>query len=450
MLNLFFCKVQCVLIKEILVNWVSLFSKKLLTFSITAIVSSTAVFAETTVITADRMIDVANGKVVKQAAVIVTDNIITASGRLKDLTVPNEATRIDLGNATLMPGLMDMHVHLTSDATRHGYKRLEVSLPRAAITGVKHAKATLDAGFTTVRNVGAPGFADVALRDAINAGDVVGPRMFVAGPSLGVTGGHCDSNLLPYEYDNYSEGVADGPWEVRKKVRRNIKYGATVIKFCATGGVLSKGTKVGAQQYTFEEMKALIDEAHLRGLTVATHAHGTNGIKAAIKAGVDSVEHVSLLDDEAIDLAKKNGTYFSMDIYVTEYILGEGEKAGILEESLNKERIVGKTQRENFEKAVKAGVNMVFGSDAGVYPHGDNPKQFARMVKFGMTPIQAIQAATINPARLLKQEATLGSLEKGKLADIVAVPGNPLDDMSLMEKVGFVMKDGQIVKQYAM
>ncbi|MFT5179457.1 MAG: imidazolonepropionase-like amidohydrolase, partial [Alteromonas macleodii] len=387
-------------------NWVSLFSKKLLTFSITAIVCSTAVFAETTVITADRMIDVANGKVVKQAAVIVTDNIITASGRLKDLTVPNEATRIDLGNATLMPGLMDMHVHLTSDATRHGYKRLEVSLPRAAITGVKHAKATLDAGFTTVRNVGAPGFADVALRDAINAGDVVGPRMFVAGPSLGVTGGHCDSNLLPYEYDNYSEGVADGPWEVRKKVRRNIKYGATVIKFCATGGVLSKGTKVGAQQYTFEEMKALIDEAHLRGLTVATHAHGTNGIKAAIKAGVDSVEHVSLLDDEAIDLAKKNGTYFSMDIYVTEYILGEGEKAGILEESLNKERIVGKTQRENFEKAVKAGVNMVFGSDAGVYPHGDNPKQFARMVKFGMTPIQAIQAATINPARLLKQEAT--------------------------------------------
>ena len=447
---MFFCKVQCVLIKEILVNWVSLFSKKLLTFSITAIVCSTAVFAETTVITADRMIDVANGKVVKQAAVIVTDNIITASGRLKDLTVPNEATRIDLGNATLMPGLMDMHVHLTSDATRHGYKRLEVSLPRAAITGVKHAKATLDAGFTTVRNVGAPGFADVALRDAINAGDVVGPRMFVAGPSLGVTGGHCDSNLLPYEYDNYSEGVADGPWEVRKKVRRNIKYGATVIKFCATGGVLSKGTKVGAQQYTFEEMKALIDEAHLRGLTVATHAHGTNGIKAAIKAGVDSVEHVSLLDDEAIELAKKNGTYFSMDIYVTEYILGEGEKAGILEESLNKERIVGKTQRENFEKAVKAGVNMVFGSDAGVYPHGDNPKQFARMVKFGMTPIQAIQAATINPARLLKQEATLGSLDKGKLADIVAVPGNPLDDMSLMEKVGFVMKDGQIVKQYAM
>ena len=447
---MFFCKVQCVLIKEILVNWVSLFSKKLLTFSITAIVCSTAVFAETTVITADRMIDVANGKVVKQAAIIVNDNIITASGRLKDLTVPNEATRIDLGNATLMPGLMDMHVHLTSDATRHGYKRLEVSLPRAAITGVKHAKATLDAGFTTVRNVGAPGFADVALRDAINAGDVVGPRMFVAGPSLGVTGGHCDSNLLPYEYDNYSEGVADGPWEVRKKVRRNIKYGATVIKFCATGGVLSKGTKVGAQQYTFEEMKALIDEAHLRGLTVATHAHGTNGIKAAIKAGVDSVEHVSLLDDEAIDLAKKKGTYFSMDIYVTEYILGEGEKAGILEESLNKERIVGKTQRENFEKAVKAGVNMVFGSDAGVYPHGDNPKQFARMVKFGMTPIQAIQAATINPARLLKQEATLGSLEKGKLADIVAVPGNPLDDMSLMEKVGFVMKDGQIVKQYAM
>lgn len=431
-------------------NWFSRISKTSVALALTLGMTSAAVWAETIVITADRMVDVSQGRVIEQAGIVVTDNIISAAGKLGNLSVPSNAKRIDLGDATLMPGLMDMHVHLTSDATRHGYKRLEVSLPRAAITGVKHAKATIEAGFTTVRNVGAPGFADVALRDAINAGDVEGPRMFVAGPSLGVTGGHCDSNLLPYEYDNYSEGVADGPWEVRKKVRRNIKYGATVIKFCATGGVLSKGTKVGAQQYTFEEMQALIDEAHLRGLTVATHAHGTNGIKAAIKAGVDSVEHVSLLDDEAIELAKKHGTYFSMDIYVTEYILGEGEKAGILEESLNKERIVGKTQRENFKKAVDAGVNMVFGSDAGVYPHGDNPKQFSRMVQFGMTPMQAIQAATINPARLLKQEATLGSLEEGKLADIVAVPGNPMEDMRLMEKVGFVMKDGRIVKQYLM
>ncbi len=422
--------------------------KRLTLLLLCSVISSA--FAAPKVITADRMIDVDNGQLIQNAVVVVEGNQILAAGVQGRVTVPDDAERVELGDATLMPGLMDMHVHLTSDATKHGYKRLSVSLPRAAITGVKHAEDTLMAGFTTVRNVGAPGFADVALRDAINAGDVPGPRMFVAGPSLGVTGGHCDSNLLPYEYEQYSEGVADGPWEVRKAVRRNIKYGATVIKFCATGGVLSKGTKVGAQQYTLEEMKALIAEAHLRGLTVATHAHGTSGIKDAIRAGVDSVEHVSLLDDEAISLALENGTYFSMDIYVTEYILGEGEKAGILEESLNKERVVGKRQRENFEKAVKAGVNMVFGSDAGVYPHGDNGKQFARMVKFGMTPIQAIQAATINPATLLKQQETLGSLSEGKFADMVAVPGNPLEDMGKMEDIRFVMKDGQIVKSLAM
>ncbi len=396
-------------------------------------------------ITADRMVDVVEGKVINQAVIVVDGNKILAAGQARSVNVPQGARVIALGDHTLMPGLMDMHVHLTSDATKHGYKRLSVSLPRATITGVKHARQTLEAGFTTVRNVGAPGFADVALRDAINEGDVPGPRMFVAGPSLGVTGGHCDSNLLPYEFHEKSEGVADGPWEVRKAVRRNIKYGATVIKFCATGGVLSKGTKVGAQQYTQQEMKALIEEAHLRGLTVATHAHGTSGIKAAIRAGVDSVEHGSLLDDEAIALAKEHGTYFSMDVYVTEYILNEGAKAGILEESLAKERRVGKQQRDNFRKAVEAGVNMVFGSDAGVYPHGDNPKQFARMVKFGMSPMQAIQAATINAATLLKQQDTLGSLSPGKYADIVAIPGNPLQDMSKMEQVSMVMKDGDVV-----
>ena len=349
-----------------------------------------------------------------------------------------------------MPGMMDMHVHLTSDANLHGYKRLQVSLPRATITGVKHAETTLMAGVTTVRNVGAPGFADVALRDAINDGDVLGPRMFVSGPSIGVTGGHCDTNLLPYEYKNYSEGVADGPWKVKERVRRNIKYGADVIKYCATGGVLSKGTKVGVQQYTYEEMKALVEEAHMRGLTVATHAHGTQGIKTAIKAGVDSVEHASLLDEEGIALALEHGTYFSMDIYITEYILGEGEKAGILPQSLEKERIVGARQRESFKNAVDAGVKMVFGSDAGVYPHGDNLKQLSRMVTFGMTPMQALQAATIQPARLLKQQDKLGSLQPGKLADVIAVKGNPLEDMTLMENVDLVIKNGQIVKSLAM
>ena len=203
-------------------TWATRFTKLSFAAAFAAIASTSAALAQTLVITADRMVDVTKGHIVERAAIVVTDNVISASGQLDSLTLPSDAKRIDLGDATLMPGLMDMHVHLTSDATRHGYKRLEVSLPRAAITGVKHAKATIDAGFTTVRNVGAPGFADVALRDAINAGDVEGPRMFVAGPSLGVTGGHCDSNLLPYEYNNYSEGVADGPWEVRKMVRRNI------------------------------------------------------------------------------------------------------------------------------------------------------------------------------------------------------------------------------------
>lgn len=412
--------------------------------------TSTLSFAQTLVLKADRLIDVENGKLISNAVVVIEDDTIVAAGEARKVTFSKDSKIIELGDYTLLPGLMDMHVHLTSDATKHGYKRLADSLPRVTLTGVKHAEATLMAGFTTVRNVGAPGFADVALRDAINDGDITGPRMFVAGPSLGVTGGHCDNNLLPYEYHTVSEGVADGPWAVREKVRRNIKYGATVIKFCGTGGVLSKGTKVGVQQYTFEEMQALVDEAHMRGLTVATHAHGTDGIKTAIKAGVDSVEHVSLLDDEAIKLALKHGTYFSMDIYVTEYILSEGAKAGILEESLAKERIVGQRQRDNFAKAVKAGVKMVFGSDAGVYPHGDNGKQFARMVKFGMTPMQAIQASTINAATLLKQQEVLGSVSEGKKADIVGVKGNPLDDISLLENVGLVVKDGQIVKSLAM
>lgn len=426
-----------------------LIMKKLAAAALLAATSSFA-FAQTLVLKADRLLDVENGKLINNAAVVIENDTIIAAGEARKITYASDSRIIELGDYTLLPGLMDMHVHLTSDATKHGYKGLADSLPRVTLTGVKHAQATLMAGFTTVRNVGAPGFADVALRDAINDGDIAGPRMFVAGPSLGVTGGHCDDNLLPYEYHTVSEGVADGPWAVREKVRRNIKYGATVIKFCGTGGVLSKGTKVGVQQYTFEEMQALVDEAHMRGLTVATHAHGTDGIKTAIKAGVDSVEHVSLLDDEAIKLALKHGTYFSMDIYVTEYILSEGAQAGILEESLAKERIVGQRQRDNFTKAVKAGVKMVFGSDAGVYPHGDNGKQFARMVKFGMTPMQAIQASTINAATLLKQQDTLGSVSEGKKADIVGVKGNPLDDISLLENVGLVVKDGQIVKSLAM
>lgn len=411
-----------------------------------ALFASSNVVAGTLVITADSLVDVDNNTVLTSPLVIVENNIIQYVGKQGSQTFPNDAQILDLSGHTLLPGLMDMHVHLTSDANLHGYRRLKVSTPRSAITGVKNAQSTLMAGFTTVRNVGAPGYADVALRDAINEGDVIGPRMYVSGPSIGVTGGHCDNNLLPFEYDVQAEGVADGPWAVRTKVRQNIKYGADVIKFCATGGVLSKGTKVGAQQFSFEEMQALITEAHLRGLTVAAHAHGTNGIKDAIRAGVDSIEHGSFLDDEAIALAKKMGTYLSMDIYVTEYILGEGEKAGILEESLAKERTVGKRQRDNFTKALNAGVKMVFGSDAGVYPHGDNARQLSRMVRFGMTPMQAIQAATIHSADLLGKAKLIGSVSEGKLADIIAVKGDVIADMTLLENVQVVIKDGVVVK----
>ncbi|MCQ3830463.1 amidohydrolase family protein [Microbulbifer elongatus] len=393
-------------------------------------------------ITADRMIDVETGAVIEAPVISVDGNRIasvTANGE-----VPEDAIR--LPGATLIPGLMDMHVHLTGDAHTHGYRRLAVSAMRSALTGAKNARISLESGFTTMRNLGAPGFADVALRDAINAGDIPGPRLFVSGPAIGITGGHCDNNLLPIAYKAKGGGVADGPWAVRAKVRENFKYGADLIKLCATGGVMSKGTEPGAQQLALEEMQAAVTEAHNRGTTVAAHAHGTAGINAAIRAGVDSVEHASFLDKETIRLAKKQGTVLSMDIYVTEYILSEGEKAGILPESLEKERRVGGRQRESFRAAVDAGVKMVFGSDAAVYPHGQNARQFSRMVTFGMTPLQALQASTINAAQLLGKQNELGSIREGKLADLVAVPGNPLEDISVLERVQFVMKDGEVFK----
>jgi len=391
------------------------------------------------------MVDVVSGELISKPVITIEGGRITnvQSGGAYELS----GDFIDLRGLTILPGMIDMHVHLTSSSEQHGYKRLANSQTRAALKGVKHAKDTLMAGVTTVRNLGAGGFIDVALRDTINAGEIDGPRMFVSGPSLGITGGHCDNNLLPPEYRASSDGVADGPWEVAKKLRRNIKYGADLIKICATGGVLSKGTKVGVQQYSLEEMQMVVNEAHRRGVIVAAHAHGTSGIYAAIEAGVDSVEHASFIDDAGIKLAKKKGTYLSMDIYVTEFILGEGAKAGILEESLAKERKTGALQRENFSKAVRAGVKMVMGTDAGVYPHGDNLKQLSRMVEFGMTPVQALQAASINAATLLKKEGDIGSINVGAYADIIAVKGNPLENISVLENVLFVMKGGAVVKR---
>ncbi len=406
-----------------------------------------AAYGQATVINAGRLLDVVSGRLEVERSIVIVDDRIVSVGRTGSVEVPAGAAVVDLGDMTVLPGLIDMHVHLTGDPEAQGYKNLAASTPRNALFGAANAMRTLNAGFTTVRNVGAGGFADIALRDAINHGDVPGPRMRASGPSLGVTGGHCDMNLLPPRFDAYSDGVADGPWEIRKKIRDNIKYGADVIKFCATGGVLSKGTSVGVQQYTLEEMVALVGEAHQRGRKVAAHAHGTDGIKAAIQAGVDSVEHASLIDDEGIRLALANDTFLVMDVYVSTYILEMGEAAGFLPESLDKERIVGQEQRNNFRKAHEAGVRIAFGSDAGVYPHGNNGKQFAYMVEYGMSPLEAIQAATIHAAELIGWSEEVGRIRANMYADVIAVRGNPLDDVRELEDVRFVMKGGRIYKQ---
>ena len=401
--------------------------------------------AERVRITGGNVIDVTSGEVAV-LDIIVEDERIVAMGSARETRRERTDRTIDVNGAYLLPGLSDSHVHLTSRADNHGYRGLTVTSQAAAISGVVNAETTLMAGFTSVRNVGAPAFADVALRDAIDSGEIPGPRMLVAGPAIGITGGHCDNNFLPHEYEVEADGVANGPWGVRTRVRENIKYGATVIKYCGTGGVLSKGTKIGAQQYTLEEMRALVDEAHLLGVKVAVHAHGTDGINTALEAGVDSVEHASLIDDAGIAKAVEQGTYLSMDVYVSDYILSEGEAAGITEESLNKERQVGQAQRESFQAAVQAGANIAYGTDAGVYTHGLNARQFAYMVEWGMTPLQAIQASTIGNATLFGLEADTGSLAVGKYADIIAVGGNPLEDVTELETVDFVMKGGVVYR----
>ena len=410
-----------------------------------AALCSASVYAKDTLINADALVDVKSGKLIKNVSVLITDNTIAKVGEQGKVMVPSGTEVVELKGKTLLPGFMDMHVHLTKNAADNFLAAKGNSIPRQTVKAVRNAKKTLMAGFTTVRNLGASGYSVIAVRDGINAGEVVGPRIWAAGHSISITGGHCDDNFSPPEAKAVAGGVADGPWAVRAKVRENIKYGANTIKVCATGGVFSKGTKVGIQQLTEEEIKSAVDEAHMRGLIVASHAHGTSGIKASIRAGVDSIEHCSFMDKEAIKLAIKYGTYLSCDIYNTEYTLAFGEANGVPEENINKEKMVSKAQRDSFRRATKAGAKMVFGSDAAIYPHGHNGRQFSRMVTYGMTPIQAIQAATINSAGLLKQE-NLGQIKEGYLADIVAVEGNPLDNISLLEDVSFVMKDGVVYK----
>ena len=395
-----------------------------------------------TVIRCGALLDVRKGELISNAVIVVDKGLVVGV----NVAVPAGADTIDLSHGTCLPGLMDVHDHLTSEPTQAGYESLGVSVPRQTVAGVKNARLTLMAGFTTVRNVGASGFSDVGLRDGIHAGEVAGPRLFVSRPALGITGGHCDNNLLAPEFKFRDEGVADGPWAVRTKVRENVKYGADLIKVCASGGVLSKGDSPGAPQYSLEELTAIAEEAHKLGRKVAAHAHGTQSIKDSIRAGIDSIEHSSLIDDEGIALAKQHGTFLVFDIYNDDYILQEGAKVGMLPESIEKERAIGKLQRTNFRRAYMGGARMAFGTDGGVYPHGDNAKQFAKMVEWGMKPLEAIRTATLESAVLMGLEGKAGSIEAAHFADVIAVDGNPLEDVRALSKVKFVMKDGKVYR----
>lgn len=406
--------------------------------------ASTAAYAAT-YIKAGSLFDSRSGDVTRNAVITVEDDRIVAVGG-SNTNIPADADVIDLSSSFVLPGVMDMHTHVVGNLDTYYFARYFQSPHRATIGGVVNAEKTLMAGFTTIRNVGAGDYADIALRNAIDAGEVPGPRMAVSGPSLGITGGHCDSNSLNSSFEERSDGVADGPWAVREKVRTNVKYGADLTKFCATGGVFSKGTKVGMTQYTLEEMQAIVDESHTHDRRVAAHAHGNEGIKRAILAGVDSIEHASFLDEEAVRMGMERGTFFALDIYNTEYTLERGAANGVPEENINKEREVGTIQRQSFTMAVEMGAKVVFATDSGVYPHGDNGKQFARAVRFGMTPTQAIQSATSVSADLLGWEDRVGEIAPGMYADIIAVDGNPLEDISELEDVDFVMKGGAVYK----
>ncbi|HEY2498469.1 MAG TPA: amidohydrolase family protein [Candidatus Angelobacter sp.] len=404
--------------------------------------------AQHVTIHAGHMLDVKTGKMLDNVTVSIDgDKVtsVTANGGGGSQAENSGARVINLPNATLLPGLIDAHTHLTFDPN-FGYQELGVSIPKEALVGAKNARITLEAGFTTVRNVGANGYTDIALRDAINEGMVPGPRIMASGPALSITGGHCDQNLLPYEWHAKSDGAADGVEGVQHKVREIIKYGADVIKICATGGVLSKGDDPQASQYTLEEMKAIVADAHRLGRKVAAHAHGAQGIAWASEAGVDSVEHGSYIDDAGIALLKKNGTYLVPTLYLADWMRENAARIGLPAMYATKMKEVTAVSRQNIKKAFAAGVKIAFGTDAAVYPHGLNAHEFAVYVQIGMTPLQAIQTATINAADLLGW-SKIGVVEPGSFADIIAVNGDPLKDVTLLQSPVMVMKGGTVYVQ---
>lgn len=416
------------------------------------VLTATPALAEKVVVTADRMLDVQTGRMVESPAIFIGDDgRITAVADARTVRWGSDVRHINLGSRTLLPGFIDMHVHLDNPAEIGGYLSLEFTDSFFAVFAVGAARSMLDAGFTTVRNLGSGERSDIGLKQAIDAGFAVGPRIVPAGYSIGATGGHCDSTFLPPSLETPQEGVADGPQALRAEVRRQRKYGAEVIKVCATGGVFSRNTEPGQPQLSEEELRAIVDEANQWGLRVAAHAHGAEGIKRAIRAGVDTIEHASLADPEAIRLCaqRTRPCYFSMDIYNTDYTQSEGKKNGVLEDNLRKDREVAQIQRDNFRAAQRAGVRHVFGSDAGVMPHGQAGRQFATMVTYGHTPLQAIQAATRNAAEALGREKDVGAIAVGRFGDLVAVTGNPLADVRVLERPDAVIKGGQVVKAAA-
>ncbi|MBB5318514.1 metal-dependent hydrolase family protein [Tunturibacter empetritectus] len=397
-----------------------------------------------TLVRTGHLLEVKTGAEPAAQTIIVTGDRITAIA--PTASTPKQAgdTEIDLTRFTVMPGLIDVHTHLTAANNFDPYFELSMTPAKEAIIGVENAKVTLEAGFTTVRNVGANDFTDVALRDEINAGHIPGPHMQVSGPALGITGGHMDENLLPYEFHYHAEGVADGIPAVQHQVRENIKYGADLIKIGATGGVLSKGDDPQASQYTLEEMQAIVADAHRLGRKVAAHAHGAQGILFATEAGVDSIEHGSYINDEDIALMKKKGTYLVPTAYLVDWMQQYGNLPPFYQQKM---KDVSAVEKQNAIKAIKAGVKIALGTDAAVYPHGLNAHEVDVYVnQFGMSPLQGIQTGTLNAADLMGWNDRVGSIDPGKWADLIAIDGDPLKDVKLLQHVPFVMKSGIVYK----